>query len=245
MAMEPHGLGLFAGEDVGEMAEEEAARRAQDRRHRLLRVDRSIDQPHAALTDVAMAAFANLFTEEPEQDLASATGGFAEGDKIVELFALDALSLIRGVALVDLPATQGNVAGAIESERIGRQAVPARAADLLIVRLDRRGQIGVKNKAHVRLVDPPAEGNGGEDDDSGLSQERVLIDASGVPLHARMVRKRAPAVAGKLLRQLLGATPRGAIDDAALAFVLLQSIDELARRVGLGAHCEEQIGPVE
>ena len=49
-------LGRLAGEDVGEMAEEEPAGGAQHRRQRLLRVDAAVDEPHRALADVAMAA---------------------------------------------------------------------------------------------------------------------------------------------------------------------------------------------
>ena len=54
------------------MAEEEAARCAQDRRQRLLRVDPPVDQPDSALADVAMAAGAGLFAEHAEQRLAPA-----------------------------------------------------------------------------------------------------------------------------------------------------------------------------
>ena len=89
---------------------------------------------------------------------------FAERDEVVELPPLDALALLGRIALGNLAPAQLDVAGAIERERVGGQAVAAGAADLLIVGLDRRGHVGVKDEAHVGLVDAHAEGDGRADD---------------------------------------------------------------------------------
>ena len=67
------------------MAEEEAARGAQHRRQRLLRLDAPVDQPHGALADVAIAAGAGLFAEHGEQRLAAAARRLAQGHEVVEL----------------------------------------------------------------------------------------------------------------------------------------------------------------
>src|SRR5208337_332405 len=67
-----YGLRGLAGQNVGEVAEEEAARGAQDRRQSLLRLDPPIDQPNRAFADVAMAARTRLFAEHAEQRLAPA-----------------------------------------------------------------------------------------------------------------------------------------------------------------------------
>ena len=60
-----------------------------------------------------------------------------------------------------------------------------------------------------------------------------------------MIGQRAPTFDREFLRELLGAPARGAIDDAALAAMLLQPFGELARRIRLRPHREKQIGPVE
>ena len=60
-----------------------------------------------------------------------------------------------------------------------------------------------------------------------------------------MIGQRAPTLDREFLRELLGALARGAIDDAALAAMLLQPFGELAGRIRLRPHREKQIRPVE
>jgi hypothetical protein len=60
---------------------------------------------------------------------------------------------------------------AVAEPGVGRQAVAAGAAGLLVVGLDALRQVQVGDEAHVRLVDAHAEGDGGDDDDALAAQE--------------------------------------------------------------------------
>jgi hypothetical protein len=53
---------------------------------------------------------------------------------------------------------------AVEQPRVRWLAVPARAAELLVVRVGRGRRVGVQHPAHVRLVDPHAERDRRRDD---------------------------------------------------------------------------------
>ena len=114
-----------------------------------------VDQPHRALADVAMAAGADSSPNMPSSTCRRQRARLAQRDEIVELGHLDALALVGRAALGDLAAAQLDVAGAVERERVGGQAVAAGAADLLVIGLDRRRHVGVEDEAHVRLVDRP------------------------------------------------------------------------------------------
>ena len=196
-------LGRLAGKDVGEMAEKEPARSAQNRRQRFLRVDPSVDQPDRALADVAMAARAGLFAEHAQKRLSSAARRFAQGHEIVELGHLDALALVGRPALENLATPEFDVACAVKREGVRRQAVAAGAADLLIIGFDRRGHVGVKDEADVRLVDAHAEGDGGADNAIVLAQEGVVIGRAHRMLEPGVIGQRAPADAREFLRRAL------------------------------------------
>ena len=60
-----------------------------------------------------------------------------------------------------------------------------------------------------------------------------------------MIGERPSSGAAKLLGKLLGAAARGAIDDPALAAMGVEPLDELARRIGLRPHRQEEVRPVE
>ena len=92
------------------MAEKESARGAQNRGHRLLRLDPPVDQPNPALADVAMPAWRGLLAEHGEKRLAAAAGRFAERHEIVELHRLDALALLGRAAVDDLAPPELDVA---------------------------------------------------------------------------------------------------------------------------------------
>jgi hypothetical protein len=65
-----------------------------------------------------------------------------------------------------------DVVGAVERQRLGRRAVAARAADLLIIGLDRFRQIGMRDPADIGLVDAHAEGDRGHHDQPVLGGKR-------------------------------------------------------------------------
>jgi len=119
--------------------------------------------------------------------------------------AVDALLFLGGVALFDLQPAQPDVAHAVERERVRRQPVAAGAADLLVVALDIGGQVGVEDEADIGLVDPHAEGDGGDDDDAILLQKRILVARANGGVQSRVIRQRLEAVLAEDLGNLLGA----------------------------------------
>ena len=60
-----------------------------------------------------------------------------------------------------------------------------------------------------------------------------------------VIGQRASADAGEFRGEFLRAAARGAIDDAALAAMRVEPVDELARRIRFRPHREKEIGPVE
>src|SRR5439155_12783144 len=126
-------FGLLAEQQASEMFGAEPLAGAHDRRERLLGGNCAVDHLGAFEADVAIAATARGLTEIGKQPLSSAARRLAQRHQRIEAGALDPLLLLGGFALVDLHATQPDVAHAVERERIGRQPVAAGAADLLVV----------------------------------------------------------------------------------------------------------------
>ena len=75
----------------------------------------------------------------------------------------------------------------------GRTVAPG-PADLLVIGLDTAGQVGVEDITHIRLVDPHAEGDGGDDDHPRIGHEDILVRFPVLLLHARVIGKRPHAV---------------------------------------------------
>jgi hypothetical protein len=119
--------------------------------------------------------------------LPAAGGGLADGEQRIELGALDPLDLVGSVAFVDHPAALDDIGHAIGHPDIGRQAVTAGTAGLLIIGLDRARQIEMGDIAHVRLVDAHAEGDGGDQAEIFLFQEGILIGVAKRAVHAGMI----------------------------------------------------------
>ena len=71
------------------------------------------------------------------------------------------------------------VLGPVEEDRLGGLAVAPGAADLLVVGVDRVRRPGVEDEAHVRLVDPHAEG-GGRDDHLDLVGHEAVLELAAV-----------------------------------------------------------------
>ena len=66
----------------------------------------------------------------------------------------------------------------VDEHALGLEAVAAGAAGLLLVVLERLRRAGVHDEAHVRAIDPHAEGDRGDDDVGVLVEERVLVAAA-------------------------------------------------------------------
>ena len=88
-----------------------------------------------------------------------------------------------------------HVLQAVGHPGVGRQAVAAGAAGLLVVALDVLGQVEVGDEAHVGLVDAHAEGDGRDHHDAVLAQEAVLVALPHVGVQAGVVGQRVDAFA--------------------------------------------------
>ena len=96
----------------------------------------------------------------------------------------------------------------IDQHALGRQAVAAGAARLLLVVLERSRRAGVHDEAHVRSIDAHAERDGGDDDVGALVEERLLVPAAHVVRQAGVIRQRAQPLLLAATRPAL--RPRGA-----------------------------------
>ena len=172
-----------------------------------MRLDPPVDQPHRPLADIAMPAWGRVLAEHGEKRLAAAAGRLAKRHEVVELHHLDALALLGRRAFENLAPPELDVARAVKRERVGGQAVAASAADLLIIGFDRRGHVGVKDEADVRLVDPHAKGDGRADNAIVLALKGVLSSGAHPMIEPGVIGERAPAGAHQFGRELLRPAP--------------------------------------
>src|SRR5690606_39251603 len=100
-----------------------------------------------------------VLAEMAQQDRAAAARRLDERRERVQPFALAGATAFLNLRL-DPPPGAREILRAPEQPGLGRLPVAARAAGLLIISLDRFGQAGMGDEAHVRLVDAHAEGDG-------------------------------------------------------------------------------------
>ena len=101
------------------------------------------------------------------------------------------------------------------------------------------------DKAHVRLVDAHAKGDGGADHADLVAQEFLLVPGTLVGGESGVIGLGQDAVLGQFAGELLGRFAGLAIDDAALALPGLDVVEHLAVRAGLGGDAIGQIRAVE
>ena len=126
-----------------------------------------------------------------------------------------------------------------------RQAIAPGAADLLVVALDAFGQIVMQDKAHIRLVDAHAKGNGGDDDLGIVADEGFLVAAALVILQPGVIGADRVAVALQIGGQFIHLLAREAVDDAGLVFEALQEARGLDGGIAFGLNFDIQVLAVE
>ena len=115
---------------------------------------------------------------------------------------------------IDEPALLHDVAEAVDHPADGRVAVAAGAAGLLVVALDRLGQVDVRHEAHVGLVDAHAERDGGDHHDAVLAEEPGLVRGAYRRVETRVIRQRIDALGPEEVGGLLDGLAAERIDDA-------------------------------
>ena len=197
----------------------------------------------AAVVAVAAVLLGILLAEVVQQCLAAAHRTLGIGDRFEQQQLADFL-LGDGLALHELLELL-DILVAVEGQTVALAAVAARTARLLIVAFERLGNVIVNHIAHVGLVDTHAEGNGRHNHVDALHEEVVLVGRTRRGIHAGMVGARLDAVGQQQLGELLDLLAAQAVDDAALALVLLDEADDVAVDVVLGPYFIIEVGAVE
>lgn len=124
-------------------------------------------------------------------------------------------------------------------------AVASRTPRLLIISLQRLGNIVMDHIAHVGFVDTHAESDRGHDHVGPLHQEVVLVGRTCLGIHTGVIGQSPDSVGYEQFRKLLDLLAAQAVDDAALALVLLDVTDNLPVHIVLGPDFVIQVGAVE
>ena len=124
--------------------------------------------------------------------------------------------------------------------------VAARPAGLLVVALDTLRDIVVDHIAHIGLVDPHAEGDGGHHHIDVFHQEHVLVFGAGFGIEPGVIGDSADTVHLEHLGQLFDALAAQAIDNPRFPGMLPHKTDDVAVHVlGLGPHLVKEVRAVE
>ena len=184
-----------------------------------------------------------VFAEVVEQDLAAALVGFGVGDRLHQQLLADLL-LGDGLALHEFLEPL-DVLVAVERDALALAAVAAGAPRLLIIAFQALGDVVVDHEADVGLVDAHAEGDGGHDHVDFFHQEGVLVVGTRDGVHTGVVGQGLDAVDVQQLRDFFHFLAAEAVDDAALAGVVLDELDDVALGVGLVADFVIEVLAVE
>ena len=189
------------------------------------------------------AALGRILAEMAEQDRAAAAGGLDQGGERVQPLALARLARRLDLGR-DPPPGAREILGAPEQPGLGRLAVAAGAAGLLIISLDRLGQAGMGDEADVGLVDPHAEGDGRDHHHLLGCDERRLVARPDLRLEPGMIGKRRPPGLAELLGELVGLVAARHVDDAGPRLLGEQRL-QLAGDAVARADAVADVGPVE
>ena len=195
-----------------DMARAKALAGAIDRRQIFARGLGRVDAGRRGQAIVAIAAGrGRILAKMPQQDRPAAGRRFHQRPQRRDPRPLALLA--RGLQLHDALAGTGEILRPPEEMRDRRFAIAAGAARFLIIALDRLGQAGMGDEAHVGLVDPHAEGDGGDHHHILAGDEGGLVGGALGRVHAGMIGAHRPAVAPQRLGQLLGRGAGRRIDD--------------------------------
>ena len=238
--------GVGAAQHVDHVRRAEALAGAVDAGQRLARGLGGVPGAWRLPAVVAVAAGPGMrLAEVRQQRLPATPGGFAVTDQRVELAALQPLALVAGIAVFDHPSQQHRVAQSVGQPRLCGIAIAAGAAGFLVIAFQRFRQVEVGHEAHVGLVDAHAEGDRRHHHDPVLAQEAALVFGAGGRVQAGVVRQRTHAAPGQQFGGGIDLAPRQAIDDAAVAAMVVQELQQLAAAVVLGHHRVADVRTVE
>ena len=178
-------------------------------------------------TVVAVAAvilFIDL-TEVVQQHLTTADGGLCIGSGLHQQLTADVLLSHRFAFHELIEFLQ--ILIRVEGQTDAFATVAPCATCLLIVAFQRLGDIVMDHEAHIRLVDTHTEGDGSHDHVDVLHQEVILCLGTGGRIESGMISRSLDVICSEDSRQLFHLLARETVDDAALAWVLLDELDDI------------------
>src|SRR5690606_36248213 len=146
-----------------------------------------------------VAGAGEIFAEVAQLYRAPTFAGLRVAHDLAQLLARHALFLEERLAaqridfLLDQKVRGADVAGAEVQDTARAVAVAPGTPRLLVITLERPGQIVMHHPAHVRLVDTHAEGDGGDHDLRIVANERFLVDAPRLGIEPCMIGQGADA----------------------------------------------------
>ena len=197
----------------------------------------------AAVVAVAAVLLRIFFAEVVQQRLAAAHRTLGVRHRLQQQQFADLL-FGDGLALHELFEFL-NVLVTVEGQAVAFAAVTAGAARLLIIAFERLGYVVMNHIAYVGLVDAHAECDRGDDHVGPLHQEMVLIGGARRGVHAGVVGQRLDAVGHEQFGQFFDLLAAQAVDDAALALVLLDETDDVVIYIVLGPDFVVEVRAVE
>ena len=100
---------------------------------------------------------------------------------------IGALALGRGQPFIDLAAAQANVIWAEQRQGFGGCAIATCPPDLLVIGLDRLGQIRMRHPADIGLVHAHAERHGRHNDQAVFAREPAFYPAPRLGFHSAVI----------------------------------------------------------
>ncbi len=238
-------VGHGAGQHVDHMTRAIGLAGAQNGRKHLLHRLCRVETLGRNVADVAIPTGRGGFPEIAQQSDAPTSGRLGQPQQRIQPGMIGGLAFGRGQPLVDLPPTQADVVGAVKRQRLGRGTIAAATADLLIIGLDRLGQVRMRDPANVGLVDAHAKSDRGHHDQPILALEPRLDLAAGLALHTAMIGGRGQTRLVQRGCQCLGLGAGAAIDDARLSAPGGGEIEDLPARSVLGLEGQMDIRPIK
>ena len=246
-----HPWRLLPEQDVDRLpgAERRAAEPLQPHygRQQLLRGHRPV--PHRGRRQARVAVPARTggrLAEVPQHLRPAALGRLAQREHRVQV--RDQPPPVREIAIgiVDEPPLLHHVGQPVGQPRRGRRAVPPGPPGLLVITLDRPGQVQVRDEPDVGLVDAHAERDRGHHDQPVLAQEPRLVGGPGPRVEPGVIRQGHEPLGRQELRRLVHRSPGQAVHDARITAVLgAQQPQQLPARLVLRLDPVLDIGPVE
>ena len=111
--------------------------------------------------------------------------------------------------------------------------------------LQRLWRTGMHDEADVGSIDAHPEGDRRDDDVDVLVEEGILVVVPRSVVEAGVIRTRTIARLGQPRRMRVDVLARGAVDDARLAAMSFEHVEDLALDRASRQHTVEQIGPIE